>query len=320
MNIIRKNNIGIIQVFTGGAIWGTIGIFVTKMSECGADSVTISFWRMTFSFAILALFTAVKYGIKAFKTDLKTFGTCAALGLVCHGIYNIFYSVAIVRTGVTISAVLLNVAPVFTAITACILFSERMTKFKAFAIVLNILGCILAVTGGRITVRGISVTGIIFGAAAGFCYSLTAIIGRIAGSRTNPFVMSTYSYMFAALFLFVSAKPAGAHLSFSAPIAVWGFLYALIPTAIAYLIYYSGVQKIKESSKVPVYASIETVVAAILGVLINHEQIGVCNFAGIAVVIASILMMNTSTGKPGRNDYASEENPFVKHTEKLTYK
>lgn len=288
---------GSIQVFIGGAIWGSIGIFVTKMNENGADSITISLLRMAFSFAILAVFTMIKYGIRAFKTDLKTLFACAMLGLVCHGTYNIFYSIAIVKTGVAISAVLLNVAPVFTAITSCIFFSEKITRFKALALIINIFGCVLAVTGGNITLEGMSITGILFGALAGFCYSLTAIIGKIAGGRTNPFVMSTYSYLFAALLLFIFAKPCGASLHINTPVVVWGFLYALIPTSIAYLIYYAGVQKIKESSKVPVFASVETVVAAILGVLINHEALGAVNIIGIAVVISSIVMMSKASEK-----------------------
>ncbi len=280
------------EVFIGGAMWGCIGVFVTKMSEYGANSVTVSFLRMLFAFGILALFTVVKYGVSAFRTDIKTLAACALLGLVCHGIYNIFYSLAIVKTGVTISAVLLNVAPVFTALTSRLLFSEKITKLKSAALIINVAGCILAVTGGRISLAGMSLAGILFGAAAGFCYSLTAIFGKICGNRTNPFVMSTYSYLFAALFLLIFAGSSGTAVTVTPPIALWGFLYALIPTAIGYLIYYDGVGRIRESSRVPVYASVETVVAAVLGVAVNHESIGFVNIIGIAVVIISIAMMN----------------------------
>ncbi len=291
-NILSKEKTGALQVFIGGAIWGTIGLFVTKMSRCGADSIMISFLRVAFSFGILAVFTIAKYGIKAFRVDLRTLISCALLGLVCHGVYNIFYSLAVVKTGVTIGAVLLDIAPVFTAIISRVMFSEKITKFKAAALIINVLGCILAVTGGNISLAGVSFAGIIFGTAAGFCYSLTAIFGRIAGNRTNTFVMSTYSYMFAALFLMLSVKPSGSSFSVSPQIALWGFLYALIPTSIAYLIYYAGVQKVKETSRVPVFASVETVVAAILGVTVNHEQIGIYNALGIVIVLLSIAMMN----------------------------
>ena len=87
----------------------------------------------------------------------------------------------------------------------------------------------------------------------------------------------------------------GADISVSREILIWSFLFALIPTSIAYIIYYKGVQKITESSKVPVYASAETIVAAVLGVLLLHEQIGVINILGILMVIASILWASLNT-------------------------
>ena len=70
-----------------------------------------------------------------------------------------------------------------------------------------------------------------------------------------------------------------------------GFLYALIPTAIGYLLYYQGVQRIRESSKVPVIASVETVTAALLGVLVLGEQLSLIHYLGIAVVLLSIVLM-----------------------------
>ena len=240
----------------------------------------------------MAIITAAKSGIRSFIVDGKTLLSCALLGIICHGIYNVFYSIAVIKAGVTISAVLLNIAPVFTALTSLIMFAERLTPTKLFAIAVNVLGCILAVTGGDISLAGLSVTGILFGIGAGFCYSLTAIIGRIAGGKADAFVISTYSYLFAALFLALFLKPMGTEISVNREMLIWSFLFALIPTSIAYIIYYKGVQKITESSKVPVYASVETIVAAVLGVLILHESIGIINIGGIALVIASIALMN----------------------------
>lgn len=290
---LKKENIGALEVFTGGAIWGTIGLFIVRLNNCGADSALISLLRMTFAFLIMLVITIARLGIKALKVDLGTLVSCALLGLVCHGIYNVFYSLAVVKTGVAISAVLLNIAPVFTAITSVILFSEKINAKKGTALVVNVLGCIIAVTGGKLSLEGMSAIGILFGALAGFCYSLTAIFGRIAGNKTHTFVMSTYSYLFAAVFLAVSLKPMGSGLNLNSGMLVWGFLYALIPTTIAYIFYYNGVRRIAESSKVPVFASAETVVAAILGVLVCGEKLGIINAIGILLVIASIIFMNT---------------------------
>ena len=54
-------------------------------------------------------------------------------------------------------------------------------------------------------------------------------------------------------------------------------------------------------------ASVETVAAALLGVLVYHEQIGLANLAGIALVMCSILMMNRAF-MPLRKKKARQEN------------
>lgn len=282
---------GEILIFIAGCLWGSIGLFIRLMSDAGASAAMISFLRMFFAFLILLILTVLRYGISAFYVSRRAIFFSAALGIVCHGVYNVFYSGAVMRIGVTISAVLLNVAPFFTAVISGVCFREPITARKCMALIVNVSGCVLAATGGHFTDAALSFSGILCGVLAGFCYALTAIFGRLAGEDGDPFVISTYSYLFAALFLAVFQ---GKQLWQNGPIPSvigLGFLYALIPTAIGYLFYYQGVKRLAETSKVPVIASMETVTAALLGVLILGEQLSVVHYLGIAVVMASIVLM-----------------------------
>lgn len=283
---------GCLLVFAAGFLWGLIGLFVKEMEYAGAEPEMTSFLRVFFAFLIMTALTVWKKGIQVFRIDKKTLFFCAALGLVCHGIYNIFYSLAVTLAGVSVSAVLLNIAPVFTLLFSVLLFSERFTGAKAAAVIVNMLGCILTATNGQITFAGLSVFGILCGVGAGLCYSMTAIIGRFASDRTDSFVMSSYSYLFAALSLGIWLKPWEEIPPLNPPIIIWGFFYALIPTAIGYLLYYHGIAHISESSKVPVIASVESVVATLIGIFLYHEQIGWISMAGIALVLLSIRLMN----------------------------
>lgn len=283
---------GCLFVFAAGVLWGLIGLFVKEMEYAGAEPEMISFLRVFFAFLIMETIAVRKKGIRAFQIDRKTLFFCAALGLICHGIYNIFYSLAVTLAGVSVSAVLLNIAPVFTLLFSVLLFSERLTGAKAAAVAVNMIGCILTATNGQITLTGLSVLGIFCGVGAGLCYSMTAIIGRLAADGTDPVVMSAYSYLFAALLLGVWMKPWQGTPSLNSSIAVWGFFYALIPTSIGYLLYYKGMERIRESSKVPVLASAESVVATLIGIFLYHERIGWISAAGIALVLLSIWLIN----------------------------
>ena len=57
------------------------------------------------------------------------------------------------------------------------------------------------------------------------------------------------------------------------------------------LFYYQGVRQIHESSRVPVIASMETVMATVLGMLVLGEKLTVTRYLGIIIVMFSIVLM-----------------------------
>ena len=84
---------------------------------------------------------------------------------------------SITLVGVAISSVLMYLAPVWTAVMAMIFFKEKLRSHQNFALVLNLLGCILMVTGGNFTDFNISGLGLALGLLAGFLYGLSTING-----------------------------------------------------------------------------------------------------------------------------------------------
>lgn len=109
-----------------------------------------SFLRSFFATILMFFMTGLYCGFRCFRVQGKTLLVCALLGLICQGIYNIFYSLAIVKTGVTSSAVLLNVAPVFAsvetvvaALLGAVLYGEWLEPVRLFGIVLVLLSIAL---------------------------------------------------------------------------------------------------------------------------------------------------------------------------------
>ena len=80
--------------------------------------------------------------------------------------------------------------------------------------------------------------------------------------------------------------------TFNTGILFWGFFYALITTAIGYIFYYEGLKHITKSSKVPVIASVEVIVASLIGVVWDREHLGFISFLGIMAVLLFIILMN----------------------------
>lgn len=280
-----------VKIFLAGVLWGTIGIFVKSLSSLGADGALTAFLRMFFAFAIMFTVSVIRHGRNVIIRDIRSLVFCAILGLLCNGLFNVFYTSSIRINGMGIACVLMYTAPVFTAIASKIMFREKFPSTKILALFVNILGCVLTVTGGNFSVDGLNAAGLLAGLGSGFCYGMAAVFGRLAGEKTDSMTVSAYSFFFAMLFLLFTMKP-DVSLALNRPdILGVGFLYGLIPTSLAYLVYYDGVKYIPDTGKVPVIASIEPVTAVLLGMMLFNETMGVGNFAGVAVVIASIIMM-----------------------------
>lgn len=279
-------------IFIAGVLWGTIGIFVKELNSLGADDSLIGFMRMFFAFMITFIIALIRHGRNIIIHDRKTILLCALLGIICNGLFNVFYTNSIRLNGMGIACVLMYTAPVFTAIASGLIFHEKFSRIKIFALIMNILGCILTATGVNIFHgSNISFTGIFAGLGSGFCYGMAAVIGRSAGEKTDALVMSMYSFFFASLFIIVFTRPDIIPALNDSGIAITGLLYGLIPTVLAYLVYYNGLKVIHDTSKVPVIASVEPVTAVIAGMLLYNEHMDAANFTGVAVVLVSIIIM-----------------------------
>ena len=114
---------------------------------------------------------------------------------------------AIANAGIAVSAVLLNTAPIFTTVFSMLIFHEGISLLKVIAPCINVVGCSLAATGGQLNLETLSVLGVSCGIASGFTYGMAAIITRIAGSATNTYVMSAYSYLFATISVLILFQP-----------------------------------------------------------------------------------------------------------------
>ncbi len=287
-----------LYILMAGCLWGTMSIFVRSMQGEGSNSFYTSFLRMFFSFLILAAVTCIREGISAFKIDKRTMLACLLLGVFTQAIFNVAYSTAVSRIGASLSAVLLYSAPVFTALLSRVIFKEKLNRRKCIALLINIAGCILTVTGGGMGETAFQWGSVLIAVAAGFFYSLSAVLGRFTAEGTSVLAVTTYNFFFASLALGIGIRPWNTVASpLSGKLLLDGFFYALIATSFAYVLYFKGVQHIKETSKIPVIASVETVSAAMIGVFLFQEKVGVGGLVGILLVLSSIALMNVKSVK-----------------------
>lgn len=283
-------------IMLSGILWGTIGLFVKVLDAKGSTSEYTTFMRMFFAFLLLLAITLAKEGTASFRIGRNTLISCALLGFVSMSLNNLCYTNAVNRLGMSLAAAILYMAPIFTSIQSKLFFHEKVGRNKLIALAFNVIGCVLAATGGRLSLEGVSVIGLLFGIGAAFAYSTQNIFGRLATDEASPFVVATYNFFFAAAFTLVVARPFSTiDDPFDPQLLIWGLLFGLIPTTIAYLLYFAGIQGLTETSKVPVFCSLELVVATVLGAVLFSENLPPASLAGTALILVSIMLMNRKT-------------------------
>ena len=169
---------GYILVAIAGSLWGIGGFFVAKMSETGASSLMTAFASHFLALPPLLIYLLATKGLKGLKISKKGLFFSILLGVLTKGIFKLALDTSITLVGVATSTILMYLAPVWTAIMAMIFFKEKLRGYQHFALVLNLLGCILMVTGGNFTDLNISGLGLALGLLAGFLYGLSTILGK----------------------------------------------------------------------------------------------------------------------------------------------
>lgn len=285
---------GYFDILIAGILWGTIGLFVSLLNTVGITSSTSAFIRIGMGALILFVIILSKGDSEYFRLDKKSFVVCIILGIFSQGLFNFCYNESISFTGVATASVLLYTSPVFVCIMARIFFKEDISNIKKIALIINVLGCILTVTGGSFSSMEFSPIGVLFGVLAGFLYALMTIISKTTTDKYHPFTILFYSFFFGAMFLAITVKPfSNLAATFSVKSVLLSLGYGLVPTVLSYIFYMRGLSKGPETSKVPIVASVETVTAAIIGVSVLSESMSLGKVVGIAIVVLSIVIMNS---------------------------
>lgn len=163
---------------------------------------------------------------------------------------------------------------------------------------MTFLGCLLVT--GLLESGGIAVTpaGILLGLCSGLCYALYSIFGTYAIKRGySSFAITFYTLVMAAFFMLFLVKPMDLVERISSQhLWLYAVVYAVVTTTFPYLAYTKGLSYIK-ASNASVIATVEPVVAALLGIFVFQESSSFMKILGIALVLGSVFMTGEKKGK-----------------------
>lgn len=277
-------------VMGAGILWGVISLFIRPLSAAGFDPMQIAAIRMITA-TVLFLGVIVIRSPEKLRVQVRDLWMFVGTGVVSVTMFNFCYFYTIVHSEASVAVVLLYTSPVFILLLSALLFHERITRRKVFALLLTFAGCVCVagLTGGVRLSAVVFLTGI----GSGLFYGLYTIFGRYALAKYDAVTVTAYSFLFALAGTLPFGKlPALARTICAEPRLVLLCVgIGLCSTVLPYFLYTWGLERM-ESGKAAILVAVEPLVGAVVGMLVFHESRNAVKLVGIALILTAIVLLN----------------------------
>ena len=285
-----KNTAWILVLFSG-ICWGSLGLFTKNITILGCSEMEMLFVKMTIATILLIPILLLKDKKLLYLHNITDIRYFIGTGICSYTFFNWCYMKAILETSLGVAAVLLYTAPAIVMVSSSFLFREKLTKIKCIVVAMTFLGCVF-VTGVLGTEDATyTIKGILFGICSGIGYALYSIFGMFAIKKNyHSFTITFYTFVFAAVFTCFLINPTQLLQKIVEKNALFDMvLFSVVTALVPYICYTKGLSHM-QASQASVIATIEPVVAAIIGILIFQEGISLQKMIGMALVLGGVII------------------------------
>lgn len=288
----NRINIHFIFILIAATLWGTAGIFVRTAEKYDISQMQLVFGRAVLTALLIGLIMLFK-NRSAFKIKLKDLWLFISAGLFSIVLFNYSYYTTMSLASLSVAAVLLYTAPFFVVFISRVLFGLKLTAQKLIACFVAFSGCCL-VSGLFDTAHRISGKALFFGMLTGLGYALYTVFGELLLKRGyGTFTITFYVFLSAGICTvpFINIGETVGYIAGKPSVLTVLFFMALLNTVIPYICYTTGLKGV-DPSVAPIIATIEPVVATVVGAVCFSEQITVMGAIGIILVLISVVILN----------------------------
>ncbi len=290
-----RRNIGPALILLAGCFWGSMGIFVRRLTDYGFSSIQIVAIRVTLAALIFCILLLIR-DPAGFRISVKDIPLFLGLGFGSILFFTVCYFTAITMMPLSTAAILLYTSPIWIMLMSVLFFREKLTGRKLLALALAFAGCVL-VSG--VSGEGMTLPGLLVGLGSGIGYGLYSILGTVALRRYSPYTVTTYTFAFAALGAWLICRPAEMLAKFAAAPNLPGLVFfcvltALVTAVIPFLAYTLGLRTV-EASRAGILATVEPLVATLIGVAVFSEPLTLLSGLGILLILAAVVLLNGKT-------------------------
>jgi DME family drug/metabolite transporter len=212
-------------------------------------------------------------------------------GLTGVAAFFVVYIDAIARIGMGMAAVLMYTAPAWVTLLSGLFFKERLGGLKVVAVLLACGGCALVGQVYDLASVRLNLLGILAGLGAGLTYGLYTLFSKVAQRRHTSWATLAYALGLGALFMLPLQSPADLIRAVTTPVSLfWLLMLALVPTLGGGMAFNGALRRIP-ASNASIVATLEPVIATLLGWAFLGEQMEMLQLLGAGLILAAVVIL-----------------------------
>lgn len=262
-------------------LFGTNGLYVAHISLASSHIVLFRTLIGGFVLTVLVLLQG-GFAIDNIKAELGPL----LLGGIALGLNWVALFGAYRLLNVSLATLIYYAGPMLVVLFSPLLFREKLTGVKIAAVVLVAFGLLLI--SGSIAAGGLSIRGLLTAAASALFYASLIVfnkrIRRTSGLQTAAVELDV-AFVVVLVYVLLTVglpRPTRADLP-------WLLLISLVNTGLAYLLYFSGLQRLPAQS-VALISYIDPVSALFFSALFLHESMSALQLAGAVLIIGGAVL------------------------------
>jgi drug/metabolite transporter (DMT)-like permease len=237
----------------------------------------------------------------------------AGIGVIA-AIHFMAYILALGRTSIAHTLVLVNLSPVFVAVLSPRWLGESLSRGRFAGIGLSLLGLAVMV-GFEPRTTASSLSGDLLALLSGLSYAVYSLAGRSVRGRHPLFRYTFWVYLLAALVLLPVGRPWSRASAINGPTLVAVILLGLLPTGLGHTLYNAALRR-TTAATANLIATQEVTGGILLGYFFFGETLsaaavvgGLLALAGVAFVVISgqVSIVRQAGGNPPNPANTTEE-------------
>jgi drug/metabolite transporter (DMT)-like permease len=275
-------------------IWGSSFIFMRYLAPLIGPVATADLRMLLAGLALVCFFAITRFSAQ-WRRNWKQF---LLIGLLNSAIPFVLYSAAALYLPASMEAIFNSMSPMFGAIFGAIWLAERITARKAVGLLLGIGGVAAMSSLGGLHATTQTVLSMVACLVAPMCYGLAGVYIKRKVTGVKPMAIAGGSQLLGGLALLPFAFIAPPAISaFNPKVALLIVAFALLCSAVAYLIYYKLIADVGPTRALTVTFLIP-VFAMLWGFLFLGEAVTWSMALGAAIILAGTYLV-TAPGRRG---------------------